>query len=126
MTHFAREHPGIPENITQDVEVEDELNKTIAQIQSKAEEVITKPTANAIRVVARKSTSAPHESLDEYTFYGLPVENSDLTKINTTVEMNGKFFNMSADKLGNLFDLHPHLEVEDCSKTMDLTQYLDS
>lgn len=125
--HFGKEHPGIPENITQDVEVEDELNITIGKIHSKATEVVAEPANN--RVFAKKSTSAPHQPMtieEEFTFYGLPAEETDLTKINTAVEINGMCLNMSADKLGKIFDLHPYVYVEDCTKSSDLTSYLDS
>lgn len=121
--HFVKEHPGIPENITQDVEVEEDLNKAITKIQSNAE-VVSIPST--WRTVARKSTSAPQESFGEYTFYGLPVEETDLAKINTAVEINGMCLSMSADKLGKIFDLHPYVDVDDCSKSSDLTPYLDS
>lgn len=120
VTHFAKEHPGTPENITQDVEVEDQLNKTIVKIQSRAEVV---STPNSSRTVARKSTSTLYDTVEEYTFYGLPHQETDLTKINTAVEINGMSLNMSADKLGKIFDLHPYVDVEDCSKSVD---YLDS
>lgn len=93
------------------------------KIQSVAELVSTPNTAKA---VARKSTSALHESPDEYSFYGLPREETDLTKISTAVELNGMCLNMSAEKLGKLFDLHPCVHVEDCSKTLDLISYLES
>lgn len=105
------------------MEVEDQLNKAIAKVQSSAE-IVSLP-ANW-RSVARKSTSTPHELLGEYTFYGLPVDETDLTKINTTVEINGMCLDMSADKLDKIFDLHPCVYVKDCSKSMDLTPYLDS
>lgn len=117
MTHFAKEHPNIPENITQDIEVEDQLNKTIIKVQSKAEVV---PAPNSSRPVARKSTSIPaYDSVEEYSFYGSPQDETDLTKINTAVEINGMYLNMSADKLGKIFDLHPYIDVEDCSKSLD-------
>lgn len=64
--------------------------------------------------------------MEEYTFYGLPHQETDLTKINTAVEINGMYLNMSADKLGKIFDLHPFVDVEDCSRSMDMSQYLDS
>lgn len=121
--HFGKEHPGTPENITQDIEVEDQLNKTIQKIQSRAETI---NTANSSRVVAKKSTSAQQDTMEEYTFYGLPHQETDLTKINTAVEINGMYLSMSADKLGKIFDLHPYVGVEDCSKSTDVSQYLDS
>lgn len=120
-----KEHPGIPENITQDVSVEEELNKTVTTIQTMSEVVSSPSVSKSVKTVARKSTSTPVE-IPEYTFYGLPAEDTDLTKISTVVEINGMCLNMSADKLSKIFDLHPFVYVEDCSKSLDLTQFLDS
>ncbi|KAG5893935.1 hypothetical protein JTB14_028744 [Gonioctena quinquepunctata] len=136
--HYNKDHPEQTEDmsINFDEIIEDEYQVTIAAVFRDAFVIVKDSTSpppspvqppKTLKSTARKSTSAPQKTpQEEYSFYGLPVEEVDLTKISTSVEINGMRLNMSADKLGKIFDLDPQVQVKDCNDTVDLTGLFDS
>ncbi|CAG9853748.1 unnamed protein product [Phyllotreta striolata] len=117
LVHFRKDHPDAEECILYDKDVQDSFNECMRIIQSEAIR-IENPNTHHISTTskecatARKSTSAfYYRPLEEFSYYGNPVEKLDMSKIMSTVEINGICMDMTADKLGKLFDLDPIVEV---------------
>ncbi|KAJ8956301.1 hypothetical protein NQ318_015037 [Aromia moschata] len=118
ISHFGKEHRGMPESIIVDGDVNEEYTVAVARIIMDAREV----AGAAARSTARKSTSAPKaRSETEYSYYGTRAEPVDLGKIMTAVEINGMCLNMSAEKLSKIFDLNAEVVVEDCNLSVNLS-----
>lgn len=125
-THYVREHPMVDDQeVIQDMQRVEEYNATMAGIIASAVDVTTE---KVLKNTARKSTSAPHNSsgTQEYSYYGTRPEEVDMSKIMTSVEVNGMHLNMSAEKLSKIFDLNVVVAVEDCNLSVNLSSVFDS
>ncbi|XP_028133091.2 uncharacterized protein LOC114328441 [Diabrotica virgifera virgifera] len=123
--HYKKEHPNVEENIIHDEAIEALYVSTMATICKTAVSV-PEPSARSVpsavikKHTARKSTSKPSTlPMEEFSFYGNTVEDVDLNKIMSSVEINGMHLDMSAERLGTLFNLHPSLILERCDAHVD-------
>ncbi|XP_072393042.1 uncharacterized protein [Diabrotica undecimpunctata] len=123
--HYKKEHPNVEENIIHDEAMEALYVSTMAAICKSAVSV-PEPSARSVKSpvskkhTARKSTSKPSTlPLEEFSFYGNTVEDVDLNKIMSSVEINGMHLDMSAERLGTLFNLNPFLTLERCDSHVD-------
>lgn len=120
MIHFNKEHPGLVESIIHDQSLEGDFQEAI----KRAQEIATFIPLSPSKTVARKSTgtsSALQKPIEEFSYYGLEVEHVDLNNIRTSMEINGKHVEMSAQELGNYMNLQPYVHVEDCNLSMDVS-----
>ncbi|KAJ8916522.1 hypothetical protein NQ315_000164 [Exocentrus adspersus] len=126
ITHYVKEHPLIQDQqVVQDLQLLESYNQTMNSIIASATDV----AAVAPKNTARKSTSAPHpksSELTEYSFYGNRPEQVDLSKIKTSVEINGMHLDMSAEKLSKIFDLDVAVALEDCNLCLNMSNLFDS
>lgn len=120
MQHFNKEHYGLVENILQDDVLEREYHKTLKSVQDMA--VIWPSPPSPSKSVARKSTSTStlQKSTEEFSNYGIEVEKMDFNQIKTSVDLNGKYTELSAQELSEIMDLQPYVEVEDCNLLLDV------
>ncbi|XP_023310781.1 uncharacterized protein LOC108911829 [Anoplophora glabripennis] len=126
LLHFSKEHPEVQDpRVEQDMQLVDNYNSTMAGIIASAVEVAREPE---VKNTAKKSTSTPQTSsgAQEYTFYGNQPEEVDLSKIMTSVEVNGMHLNMSAERLAKIFDLNVVVALEDCNLSVNLSSVFDS
>ncbi|CAH1118526.1 unnamed protein product [Phaedon cochleariae] len=134
ISHYNDKHPGLPRNINHDPSMDEQVIEVFNDIVARAYRVedpfcsTPPPATRQVRNTAMKSTSSPQNAstAPEYSFYGLPPEEVDLTRIMTSVDINGVCLDMSADKLGKIFDLNPHVRVEDCQALGELESVLES
>lgn len=69
---------------------------------------------------ARKSTTTTIKIEEGFSFYGTPVDNNDLSKIITTIEVMGVNRTMSVKQLSEILDIFPEVVVEDCENKSEL------
>lgn len=126
LVHYAKGHPETTDQqVVQDLQMMDAYNTAITDIIASATEVSME---KVLKNTARKSTSAPQlsNSTQEYSYYGNRPEEVDLSKIMTSVEINGMHLDMSAEKLSKIFDLNVVVAIEDCNLSVNLSSMFDS
>ncbi|XP_056631686.1 uncharacterized protein LOC130441883 isoform X1 [Diorhabda sublineata] len=131
LSHCRKEHSQSTDNIIHAQDIEDRFQSALRTVLETAvvvpnpdspntTSIHTTPLQVAIKQTARKSTSSSSQ-VNEYSFYGGSIEDVDLNKIMTSVEMNGVCLQMNADKLGKIFDLNPFVGLERCDALLDNT-----